>query len=369
MQRRASSPCPSTRSHAADRSSFAIPRSLCAASASRATPTSFMRRRPTGGGDRGPRQASRREARLEPAFERAHRYGLYTGPLEGFAACGGARVELLKRLRTGIIRRARRVVVPSRYLAEIAEGFGLESSRIEVLTNPAPAPARIEAEARNRHLRLRGAADRAEGLARRTGRARGGACSTARARGRRAGARSARGGCTRSLDLDNRVRFVGCLPRKEVLRYLAGARAALLSSSWENLPHAVVEALAVGTPVVATAVGGVPEVVHDGENGLLVPAGDVPALAAALAKVAADGRLRDRLAAGAQPSVERIGREPTYARLKQFLRRGGRVTPRVLFVGRGRLSLPLPPWLAKKWDAVGAEARLPGAERGHGRWR
>ena len=47
------------------------------------------------------------------------------------------------------------------------------------------------------------------------------------------------------------------------------------SSAWENLPHAAVEALAVGTPVVATAVGGVPEVVHDGENGLLVPPNDV----------------------------------------------------------------------------------------------
>ena len=45
----------------------------------------------------------------------------------------------------------------------------------------------------------------------------------------------------------------------------------VLSSAWENLPHAAVEALAVGTPVVATAVGGVPEVVHDDVNGLLVP--------------------------------------------------------------------------------------------------
>ena len=48
------------------------------------------------------------------------------------------------------------------------------------------------------------------------------------------------------------------------------------------MPHAAVEALAVGTPVVATAVGGVPEIVHDAENGVLVPPGDVRALADAM---------------------------------------------------------------------------------------
>jgi glycosyltransferase involved in cell wall biosynthesis len=121
------------------------------------------------------------------------------------------------------------------------------------------------------------------------------------------------------LGLDGRVRFVGSLPRDEALQYLAGARAAVLSSAWENLPHAAVEALAVGTPVVSTSVGGVPEVVHDGENGLLVPANDVPALANALGRLLDDQSLRDRLAAGAKPSVAAIGRDATYGRLERYL--------------------------------------------------
>ena len=78
----------------------------------------------------------------------------------------------------------------------------------------------------------------------------------------------------------------------------------MLSSAWENLPHAAVEALAVGTPVVSTAVGGVPEVVHDDENGLLVPPSDAAALAAAMRRVLDDDELRARLAAGA-PAVGR----------------------------------------------------------------
>src|SRR4029450_123250 len=80
--------------------------------------------------------------------------------------------------------------------------------------------------------------------------------------------------------VNGRVTFLGARSREEGVRTLAGAHAALLPSAWETLPHAAVEALAVGTPVVATAVGGVPEVVHDGENGLLVAAGRPDALAA-----------------------------------------------------------------------------------------
>ena len=110
-----------------------------------------------------------------------------------------------------------------------------------------------------------------------------------------------------------------------MLAQLAGAHAAILTSDWENLPHAAVEALSVGTPVLATAVGGVPEAafVHHGENGLLVPARDVDALAHAMHRLLEPG-LRDRLAASAKPSVEAISRERVYGRARVRACRGGR---------------------------------------------
>ena len=77
-----------------------------------------------------------------------------------------------------------------------------------------------------------------------------------------------------SSGLDGRIRFLGPLSRDEVLALFRRADAALLSSAWENFPHTLVEALAVGTPAIATSVGGVPEVVTHGENGLLVPPGE-----------------------------------------------------------------------------------------------
>ncbi|MGH3003191.1 MAG: glycosyltransferase family 4 protein [Gaiellaceae bacterium] len=255
----------------------------------------------------------------DPAFERARRYGLFGGTLEQFQHAAGPRVVVLKRLRTASLGRARRIVVPSRYLAELAAGWGIDERRIEVLVNPAPParhvdpeplgagtfvfvgrlteqkalPVLLEAlrEVDGAQLVLVGDGPERDRLARRAD----------------------------ELGVAARTRFAGALPREQVLAYLAGARAAVLPSAWENLPHAVVEALSVGTPVVATAVGGVPEVVRDGGNGLLVPANDPAALARALRDVVSDDALHARLAAGARPSVESIGREPVYARLEQIL--------------------------------------------------
>jgi glycosyltransferase involved in cell wall biosynthesis len=255
----------------------------------------------------------------DPAYERARRYGLFAGTLEAFQAERSVRTLPLKRLRTVALRRARRVVVPSRYLAEIAAGWGLDRARIEVLTNPAPSPTEVEpAELGDGTVVFVGRQPEQNALPV----ALAALAAVPEARLVLVGDGPERESLHRRVDelgLDDRVRFLGSLPRGEVLRQLAGARAVVLSSAWENLPHAAVEALSVGPPVISTAVGGVPEVVHDGENGLLVPAGDVQALAAALRRMLGDDALHDRLAAGAQPSVASLGREATYERLESLL--------------------------------------------------
>ena len=83
-----------------------------------------------------------------------------------------------------------------------------------------------------------------------------------------------------------RVTFLGL--RKDVPHILAASDVAVHSSLREGLPRVVLEALAVGTPLVATAVGGVPDVVTDGVNGLLVPPEDPAALARAVLATLAD---------------------------------------------------------------------------------
>lgn len=103
------------------------------------------------------------------------------------------------------------------------------------------------------------------------------------------------------LGLESRVKLIGFSRRP--LDYIANAHALLLPSLHEGLPYVVLEAMSVGTPVLAAAVGGVPEVISDGANGLLFGARNVAGIVAAVNKIAADEALRRRLAAGGESTV------------------------------------------------------------------
>ncbi len=83
--------------------------------------------------------------------------------------------------------------------------------------------------------------------------------------------------------LERRVRFLGV--RRDVPELLSAADGYVLSSAWEGMPVVLLEAAAVELPVVATRVGGVPEVVDAETTGLLVPAGDPVALADAMVRL------------------------------------------------------------------------------------
>jgi glycosyltransferase involved in cell wall biosynthesis len=91
--------------------------------------------------------------------------------------------------------------------------------------------------------------------------------------------------------------------QEEVAPFYAAFDAMILPSINEGTPVSAIEALAAGRPVVATRVGGVPDVVREGEDGFLVEPGDVDALADRLARLAADPELRERLGAAGRARV------------------------------------------------------------------
>ena len=93
-----------------------------------------------------------------------------------------------------------------------------------------------------------------------------------------------------AFGLTQRFRMPGFTP--DLDRYLPWADVVVLSSFTEGLPNVLLEASAAGVPVVGTAVGGVPEVIADGETGYVVPPGDPTTLAARLSQFLGDRELR-----------------------------------------------------------------------------
>ncbi len=99
--------------------------------------------------------------------------------------------------------------------------------------------------------------------------------------------------------------------RRDALELLAAADVAVLASREEGLGTTLLDAMLAGVPVVATAAGGVREVVRDGIDGLLVPVGDGAALGAAIARVLRDARLRAALVSSGRQRVRRFSIERT----------------------------------------------------------
>jgi glycosyltransferase involved in cell wall biosynthesis len=263
----------------------------------------------------------------DAAFERSRRRGLFAGSLAEFQhAPLGPTAAALRRWRTIAVRRAEHVLCPSEFLRSIVLSWGVPPGRVSVLPNATPALPQLPTRDELRHrlgvdgpiLAFAGrltvakslddaldAVDRVEDVT-----------LLLAGEGEERARLEARAG--------SRVRFLGALPRDGVLELFAASDASLLSSAWENFPHTLVEALAVGTPVIATEVGGVPEIVEDGVNGLLVPPHDPAALAAAVRRFFADDDLRARLRENAAPSVERFAPERVLDTLESILERAAR---------------------------------------------
>lgn len=232
------------------------------------------------------------------------------------------------------LRDAAAVVAVSDYhVAYLGERFGSDAARavrlyngIDLASLPYQAPtdrgARIVAV--GRLVPKKGFADLVE------------ACGLLAARGRRfecriIGTGELEGALRAEVDkrgLGGRVVLTGALPRAEMEAHLRGAAALAApcvvgaDHDRDGLPTVLLEAMALGTPCVSTDVAGIPEVVHHGETGLMVPQRDPAALADALERLLDDAALRVRLAEAARRLVERdFDAHRNAARLREvFLR-------------------------------------------------
>jgi colanic acid/amylovoran biosynthesis glycosyltransferase len=228
----------------------------------------------------------------------AHGYDIYRRPPEDFAARAAAAAAVVTVSRANARHIERTFGVPAASLSVIP--CGVDTERFRPTPGPRPAPPRILCVARlvkvkNHELLLR-------------------ACALLKERGREfrcvlVGEGAERGELEArraGLHLEDVVEMTGAAAQDEVLERWREAAIGTLASSSEGMPVALMEAAACGVPVVATAVGGVAELVERDRTGLLVPAGDAGALAAALERLLAEPDTARKMGQAARRRAEEL---------------------------------------------------------------
>lgn len=192
------------------------------------------------------------------------------------------------RLVRAILRRARVVVCVSDALADAARRCG--AREVRVIRNGVAIPSRVGREAEPAEVLFAGRLSPEKGIEELVAATEGMNLVVAG------------DGPLRQLVPD----ALGFVPHTELERLYARAAVVVLPSHREGLPLCVLEAMAHGRPVVASAVGGIPELVEDGVTGLLVPPGDTEALRSALERLLADPVLRRRMGRAAKRRVTEL---------------------------------------------------------------
>ena len=272
----------------------------------------------------------------DPVWERALRLGHTTAGFERYQASRpprDARTTSWRVLRNWSLRHASAVLTPSAYLAGVVEHWLDGPADITVIPNGVRVPAPLQGVTTTldddalrlifvgrlvKHKRvdlLIEAVTLTEGWVLEV-----------------VGSGPEREALEKSVT-SSRITFAGDLDHDEVLKRVATSDALGLASDYEGLPHVVIEALAVGTPVMSPPVGGVPEVVTDGESGLLVEPSP-EALGAALARLRDEPSFRESLATGAADAGSwwQMGR--TADGVLELIRRARSGRPRLVFVGK-----------------------------------
>jgi glycosyltransferase involved in cell wall biosynthesis len=213
------------------------------------------------------------------------------------------RVGALVRLRDVCLRRAAAVVTPSRYLAGVVAGWGVPEGRVRVIPNAVaprdtPPGAFVRPATRFRLITIGRLVpwknvDRIMKVLSLLGSQVGLVVV-----GDGPEERSLRT-LARRLEIEDRVWFAGRVAPENVFGLLRGSDVLVLNSTYEGLPHVVIEAMWAGVPVVATAVGGTPELIEHGTTGLLVPPAADRALRRAIQRLLADSARRRMMAARA----------------------------------------------------------------------
>jgi glycosyltransferase involved in cell wall biosynthesis len=265
------------------------------------------------------------------SWEFAYRRGWTTLPVDQFQMKPHSfRVGIVRAIQRFYVRSMDAVIVPSKHVEQLARGWDVPLSQVHLIYNALPKPGvRLPQKPQARRM-LGWPIDEMTfitvGRLAEVKRVDLQFHALARLENGRLVVvgdgpdRAALEQLTEDLRLAERIVFTGALPHSQALLAIRAADVMLLTSHTEGLSHVLLEAMALGTPVIASDVGGNPEVLTNGEDGLLVAFGDGESLVSAMQRLANDPSQRGKLAQAAVRSAERFSWERLVEQTDALLR-------------------------------------------------
>ncbi len=212
-------------------------------------------------------------------------------------------ISRMRQIQISVCREAKLIVVPSEYLKRLVAGWGVNPDKIKVIYNAVHIP-KLTGLTKNANEFLIVSSGRSvpwkgfEVL------------------------RETVSALSNSMELDTRkvrLEMLQNMPRAQMLLRLAAADLYVLNTGYEGFAHSVVEAMAVGVPVITTNIGGNPEVIEDGQNGLLVEYNNVRQLKDAILKLYKDEGLRQKLIKNGKATLEKFSLEKMVSETERTL--------------------------------------------------
>ena len=300
------------------------------------------------------------------AWERACSKGIIKDDIEAFQRKRyGLKIELLKKLRSFWVNKSDSIITPSGYLKKIVNCWGVPEEKITVIYNavdaahlttdttqvshlfPTQDPAKKTIVSAGRLVPWKGFASLisvmeqlpeahlhiiGEGPER--------LCLEA---------------LIREKNLQGRVQLLGNLSRRELFAALEHADLFVLNSTYEGLPHIVLEALKAQVPVIATNSGGTGELIQHGQNGLLIPAAEEQALCDAIKLLLEDAERCAMLVKNGTESLEKFTWTTLVDQTEKLLEKVNNERKQhipVLFLSSARYANPPDQTLQKKWRGL-----------------
>ncbi len=221
---------------------------------------------------------------------------------------GNMRVRCLRKMRKLILNRADKIVAPSFFLAGVIEKWGIKRQKIEVIYNPyspvKPEPFDLPDKKKNSIRIVTGGRlvswKGIDQVIRALGSIENGFLLIFGDGPERRKLEQ----LAAQLTLQKRVCFTGNLSRAQVNFLLSESDCFILNSTYEGLPHIILEAMGAGCPVIGSDMGGIPEVIQHSRNGVLFEAENIPDLIKAVNRIKADKNFRDQIIENGKQTVK-----------------------------------------------------------------